>query len=55
MRILGGADRRDKFREVASVKMGLRIESSYRSRVPGARDETAGPECALGGGTMGDE
>lgn len=55
MRIFRGANCCDEFREVPSVKMGLRIEGGYGCRVPCARDETACPECALGGGTMGDE
>jgi hypothetical protein len=55
MRIFGGANCGDKFGEVASMKMWLRIEESDRGRVPGARDETARPERPLRGGAVGDE
>ena len=55
MRIFGGANCGDEFGEVASMKMWLGIEDSNRGRVPGARDETARPERALGGGAVGNE
>ena len=55
MRILRWAHGRDKFGEIAAMKMGLRIEESYGGSVPGTRDKTAGPECPLGGRALWDE
>ena len=50
MRILRGANGCDELRKVPPLEMWLCIEAGDGGRVPGAGNESAGPECALRGG-----
>ena len=55
MSILGGADCRDEFGEIAAMEVWPLVEEGYTGRVPGSRYERAGPKGGLIRGPAGYE